>query len=260
VNAIIEEIEQGVNQRVTQVTVRNTITQAGFDIDSLVLLPRSQTVAFVWRVTLKDGTRLAAKAVGWIPLSRRVERQKPTELFNRVALCGRLRYEAKRLLGLHELGCGPRVLASTNHVIAMDWVEGQTLDQALPRQPHVLNAVIDLISRLQAKGFHHGDLHAGNVLIGPEGTISLLDPSFRFVDAVSENERALFDYALLLGSLIAAATVRDDLVSVVDKAIEHLQLIQGAGTVVAMYDFARVHSRENRFLGALLSQGKHSTS
>ena len=257
-NASICAIDQSVNQRVTEARVRNAITKAGFDIDSLRLLPRVHTVAFVWCVTLTDGTRLAAKALGWMPLSGRVDRWKPSNLFERVDLRDRLTYESKRLTELQTAGYGPCVLASTRHVIVMDWVEGQPLGEALPQQPHVLDAVIDLIATLQARGFHHGDLHEGNVLIGPNGIISFLDPSFCFAESVGANERALFDYALLLGSVIAATTVSHDLTGVVRKTVEHLRSTQGPKMVAAMYDFARMHRRENRFLGALLSEENRS--
>ena len=253
-NMVVREVERRVNRRVAEAAVRRAVAGAGLDMDSLDFLPRDQTVAFVGHVKLTNGTHLAAKAVGWIPLARRADRRKRTNLFAEVDLRNRLPFEAERLAELNEMGCGPHVWVSNDHVTVMDWVDGTPLGEALVKNPDTLHAVIDLVAMLHGKGFYHGDLHSGNVLVGPDGAISLLDPSFRFKDEIGTNERALFDSALLLGSVVAMAPGRLGVGPLVRDAINHMNATQGAETATSMYDFARRYHRENRYLGALLSQ------
>ena len=63
-------------------------------------------------------------------------------------------------------------------VIATRFLEGRTLKQTLAEQPGArrgaAHAVGDLVARLHAAGWAHGDLHHGNLLVG-DGRVWLLD-------------------------------------------------------------------------------------
>ena len=68
-------------------------------------------------------------------------------------------------------------LADGDRLLAMEWVEGKLLLDALPAdraaRRTLLRALGELVARVHGAGWVHGDLHAGNVLIAAQGPVLL---------------------------------------------------------------------------------------
>jgi len=66
-------------------------------------------------------------------------------------------------------------LANGDEIVVASFVTGERLDEQLRRggrgRREGLRALAERVAALHAAGFHHGDLHPGNVLIGAEGPV-----------------------------------------------------------------------------------------
>ena len=102
--------------------------------------------------------------------------------------------QAVRLLSFLERarvirGCGipglPKVfdfgLSRGSLLLALEWVEGQTLSDWLSRGPSfedrlsVSRSMLDTLERIHALEFAHGDLHPQNVIVKADETVALID-------------------------------------------------------------------------------------
>src|SRR5712692_10340569 len=83
--------------------------------------------------------------------------------------------------------------ADGNDFIVMEYVPGKTLDTVIPRQGMRLGEVLriaipiaDAVARAHAAGIVHRDLKPANVMVGPDGTVKVLD--FGLAKLVAEEE------------------------------------------------------------------------
>ena len=101
-------------------------------------------------------------------------------------------------------------LAGGDRLLAVEWIDGVPLADALraPRAARraLLRALGELVARLHHAGWVHGDLHAGNVLVAPQGPVVLDWQRARRTTARAARRR---DLAFLEYSL-AALTSRSD--------------------------------------------------
>ena len=131
------------------------------------------------RARLASGERVFLKF-----FARDPGRHRLREAWKRALGLEAARREWRALGALHARGIAvpePLALAELQDgglVIATRYVEGRTLKQTLAEQPGARRgaslAVGDLVARLHAAGWAHGDLHHGNLLVG-EGRVWLLD-------------------------------------------------------------------------------------
>lgn len=97
----------------------------------------------------------------------------------------------------------PRLLASGTRdgmpYVVMEWRAGVPLHQALremtPRQSGLRRAaqlagsIVTAYERIHASGIVHGDVHGGNILIGPDGRVTILDFGLSRIDGFAASSR-----------------------------------------------------------------------
>jgi ubiquinone biosynthesis protein len=68
---------------------------------------------------------------------------------------------------------------STRSVLTMEYFEGKPVRELVPRSKEAHHAVTEIVHAMCkgvfADGFFHGDPHAGNILVGDDGTLCLID-------------------------------------------------------------------------------------
>lgn len=120
----------------------------------------------IWRATLADGTRVVVKVVD--------DDVHGAGLVTReLAALERLDGSVAPRLVWHEL-------SPTGGTLVLDEVDGDPADLAVltvdgDARRRVAAAVLDAYVKLHARGVLHGDVHPGNVLVGPDGRVTLVD-------------------------------------------------------------------------------------
>ena len=95
-------------------------------------------------------------------------------------------------LGYHDLD-GIRAL------LVMEFVVGKSFSK-VEMTPALAEQAFDVMWRMHEHGLHHGDIKLDNLILGPQGTVYLLDPgSFR--KAAPEREQRAYDIASMLCAL-----------------------------------------------------------
>jgi tRNA A-37 threonylcarbamoyl transferase component Bud32 len=79
-------------------------------------------------------------------------------------------------------GTAPVVASGLSQIgpfVVTKWVEGTTLEEftepGVPTQLDVLDGLVRSVDGLHARGLSHGDLHPGNVIVGPDHSVVLID-------------------------------------------------------------------------------------
>jgi hypothetical protein len=202
---------------------------------------------FPARVELEGGRCCFVKAAGWAWLGRRRTSRRERSLLAVLDTAERLHRSTGLSRRIHAAGVGPAVLVAGDGVSAWDWVEGVPLITHLAAGGDGALALA-AVETLHRTGQAHGDLHAGNVLLGADGTVNLLDPEDRFHPSITPTQRFLYDWGLLLGSVCDRSPEAQALVRQRLNAPAHG--VEGTlGDALAGF-LARYRS-DNRFLGAL---------
>jgi len=99
-------------------------------------------------------------------------------LWREAEIAARLRHP--NIVAIHEIGSVPDPLGGEAHFIAMDYVEGGTLADAIRREPRerLLRMLVDVARAAEfahANGVVHRDLKPANVLVDPTGRVVLTD-------------------------------------------------------------------------------------
>lgn len=84
------------------------------------------------------------------------------------------------------------LVAGTLHpVVIMEWVEGSTLKKYIEEQGPSKELFLDLaekfrkmVEHLHSKNISHGDLQHGNIMIKPDGSLTLIDYDSMYVDGL----------------------------------------------------------------------------
>lgn len=103
----------------------------------------------------------------------------------------------------------PHPELSCRTVLTMDFFEGKSVRELAPRSEEAKRAIEAIISAMCkgifSDGIFHGDPHAGNILVGPDGTLCFID--FGLVGTLSPEQRDDL-VTLVLGTILNdAATV-----------------------------------------------------
>ena len=120
----------------------------------------------VWRGVLADGTRVVVKVVD-------DEDHGPGLVSRELAALARLDGSVAPRLLWHER-------SSTGGTIVLDEVDGDPADLAalvadVDGRRRIAVAVLDAYVALHERGVLHGDVHPGNVLVGRDSTVTLID-------------------------------------------------------------------------------------
>lgn len=202
---------------------------------------------FPARVDLEGGQRCFVKAAGWAWLGRRRTSRRERLLLEVLDGKERLRRGTALSRRIHDAGLGPAVLAAGEAGAAWEWVGGARLRMHLADGGDAA-AALEAVEALHRAGEVHGDLHADNVVLGTEGAVNLLDPEDRFRPGVAPQERLLYDWGLLLGSLCGTHARVDALV------LERLGMpahgVEGS-LGEALERFLPRYRTDNRYLDAL---------
>jgi hypothetical protein len=103
-------------------------------------------------------------------------------------------------LGCHELD-------SIRAMLVLEFVVGRPFSK-VEVTPALADTAFDMMWRMHKAGFHHGDIKLDNLILGPEGTVYLLDPgSFR--KAAPPREQRAYDIASMLCALSERMAVDD---------------------------------------------------
>lgn len=109
------------------------------------------------------------------------------------------------------------VSSSQGTFIALEWLEGETLDQAAPnldagRKLRLLTQAAQGLEAAHAKGMVHRDLKPGNLMVTPEGQLKILDFGLaRLMDGdLSPAPEAPFPLPSVPDDELATATVRTE--------------------------------------------------
>jgi ubiquinone biosynthesis protein len=101
----------------------------------------------------------------------------------------------------------PHPELSCRTVLTMDFFEGKSVRELEPRSPEAKRVIESIISAMCkgifTDGVFHGDPHAGNILVGPDGTICFLD--FGLVGTLSPEQRDDL-VTLVLGTILNDAS------------------------------------------------------
>lgn len=101
----------------------------------------------------------------------------------------------------------PHPELSCRTVLTMDYFEGKPVRELVPRSPEAKAAIESIISAMCKGIFHdgvfHGDPHAGNILVGPDGTLCFLD--LGLVGTLSPEQRDDL-ITLVLGTILNDAS------------------------------------------------------
>lgn len=120
----------------------------------------------IWRAVLPDGTRVVVKVVD-------DEVHGPGLVARELAALNMLGGSVAPRLLWHEL-------SPTGGTLVLDEVDGDPADLAVlmaddDGRRRVATAVLDAYVALHGRGVLHGDVHPGNVLVGPDGRVTLVD-------------------------------------------------------------------------------------
>lgn len=98
---------------------------------------------------------------------------------------------------------------SSRTVLTMRYFEGKPIRELAPRSPEARAAITEVIHAMckgvLVDGFFHGDPHAGNILVGPDGTVCLID--LGLVGTLSPEQREDLVTLVLATILNDASTV-----------------------------------------------------
>ncbi|MEZ0449960.1 protein kinase domain-containing protein, partial [Cellulomonas sp. ICMP 17802] len=127
----------------------------------------------IWRGVLRDGTRVVVKVVD-------DEEQGPGLVARELAALDRLDGSVAPRLVWH-------TLAPTGGTLVLDEVDGDPADLAVlttddAGRRRIAAAVLDAYVGLHERGVLHGDVHPGNILVGPDGSATLVDFGLASVD------------------------------------------------------------------------------
>ncbi|MEU4746790.1 hypothetical protein AB0G02_40920, partial [Actinosynnema sp. NPDC023658] len=144
----------------------------------------SGNFASVFSLTLPDGTRCAIKCF---------TRAAPEQAVRYRAVGEHLaRLDDDWIVGFDYLDRGILVEGAWYPVLRMEWVEAVNLLRWIDRHvddPAALSRVAerfaDLVARLAAAGVGHGDLQHGNLLVGDDGSLKLVDYDGTYVPALA---------------------------------------------------------------------------
>ncbi len=120
----------------------------------------------IWRAELADGTRVVVKVVD-------DETHGPGLVTRELAALHRLRGSVAPRLVWHRR-------SPTGGTLVLDEVDGDPADLVVlgaddDERARVAAAVLDAYADLHAHGVLHGDVHPGNILVAPDGRVSLVD-------------------------------------------------------------------------------------
>lgn len=120
----------------------------------------------IWRAVLADGTRVVVKVVD-------DEHHGPGLVSRELAALSRLDGSVAPRLVWHER-------SSTGGTLVLDEVDGDPADLATlvadaDGRRRIATAVLDAYVALHERGVLHGDVHPGNVLVGADSTVALID-------------------------------------------------------------------------------------
>jgi RIO-like serine/threonine protein kinase len=88
-----------------------------------------------------------------------------------------LRREGRVLAMLRGVAGVPNLVATTPTSLVVDWLPGDTLFQRRKTgmSPETATRLVALLADLHARGFAHGDIGRRDVLVAPDGSVSLVD-------------------------------------------------------------------------------------
>ncbi|WP_456825121.1 AarF/UbiB family protein [Cellulomonas sp. P5_E12] len=120
----------------------------------------------IWRAALADGTRVVVKVVD-------DEVHGPGLVSRELEALGVLGGSVAPRLVWH-------ALSPTGGTLVLDEIDGDAADLAVlmaddEGRRRVATAVLDAYVDLHERGVLHGDVHPGNVLVGPDGRVTLVD-------------------------------------------------------------------------------------
>ena len=118
---------------------------------------------------------------------------------------GMARYQHDRLLELVQKGIptsrplGYDDLDGIRAMLVLEFVYGEPFTKV--EITHALaEAAFDVMWRMHQEGLHHGDIKLDNLVLGPEGTVFLMDTG-RFREGTPQREQRAYDIASMLCAL-----------------------------------------------------------
>jgi hypothetical protein len=226
---------------------RREMKRLGHSTVELVEL-EGESELYTWSMSNTDNQpNYVVKASALLGLRHRWRVRKATRLFDYLTPIDRISLIGQRAALLHDAGYGGKPTTDAgNRYSVIEWVNGTPLSD-LPCKSHTIQPVISAVIELAKSGIHHGDLHAGNVIISEENRVQLIDSDNKFAHDVSDQTALAVDLAVLVGSLIyihGPENCVDDKSTVASVVAETV----GEKLMAEISEVANEHISENRWL------------
>jgi len=184
--------------------------------------------------------------------------RKLTPLFDHITPRERVSLIVERARSLYCAGHGSKPTSEPkDRYGVIEWATG-TLLKDMPASRDSIQSVVSTILELDLLGFHHGDLHAGNVVISDEDRILLIDSDNQFTRNTTSRTALAVDLAVLSGSLlILHGTGR-----CIEEKYTVLNIISETVGDQLMAEISRIafdHRTANRWLRAVAQELRGST-
>ena len=129
--------------------------------------------------------------------------RKSTPLFDYITPRERVSLIIQKANSLYDAGYGSKPISKPgDRYSVIEWAAGIRLNEMPPGRQSI-QAVVSAILDLDQLGFHHGDLHAGNVVITNDDRVLFIDADNQFAHHISGQTALAVDLAVLSGSLLA---------------------------------------------------------
>lgn len=164
---------------------------------------QGESEIYTWAMMGDNGSPShVVKTSGMFGIRPRWRVRKSTPLFDYVTPRERISLIVRRASTLHDAGYGSKPNSRPGDRYAViEWAAGTLLNE-MPAGRQPIQAAVSAILELDRLGFHHGDLHAGNVVISDDGRVLFIDSDNQFARHISDQTAFAVDLAVLLGSLL----------------------------------------------------------